>query len=493
MNKEILAVVEVVSNEKGVSKPVIFSALECALATATKKRHGNEIDVRVVIDPRTGDYETFRRWQVIESEVEFPESQMTLSQARQEYPDIQLNEYIEKPIQSISFNRIGAMTAKQVILQKIREAGRAQIVEAYKKRQGELVSGIVKRIERGNIILDLGGHAEALISRDEMIPRETVRPGDRLRGYLKRVHPEPKGPQIFLSRTASELLMALFMLEVPEIGEHLIEIMGAARDPGLRAKISVRTKDSRIDPVGACVGMRGSRVQAISNELSGERVDIILWDDNPAQYAINAMSPAEVISIVVDEESHSMDIAVREDQLSQAIGRNGQNVRLASQLTGWTLNVMTETEAFAKQEAEAEAVQKLFMTELEVDQETANILVREGFSTIEEVAYVPINEMLEIKEFDEPSVKKLRERAKDVLLTRAIAKEELLSEDEPIQEDLRTLVGMTDEFARKLVKRGITNRDELAEQSVDDLMKVEGMNRTLAAKLIMAAREPWFE
>jgi N utilization substance protein A len=492
MNKEILLVVDVVSNEKGVDKQIIFNALECALASATKKRYGSEIDVRVSINQRTGDYETFRRWQVVEPEkLETPETQISLAQARQTQADIQINEFIEEPIESMSFNRIGAQTAKQVIVQKIREAERAQIVDAYKSRLGELVSGVVKRIEHGNVIVDLGGNAEALILREDMIPREAVRTGDRLRAYLYNVRSESRGPQLFLSRTAPELLTALFTLEVPEVGEHLIEIVGAARDPGLRAKIAVKAKDPRIDPVGACVGMRGSRVQAISNELAGERVDIILWDENPAQFVINAMSPAEVVSIVVDEDAHSMDVAVREEQLSQAIGRNGQNVRLASQLTGWTLNVMTESQAEEKNEAETLAVQQLFMSELAIDSDISSILVREGFSTLEEIAYVPLNEMLEIEEFDGEVVKELRERAKDALLTRAISTEEQFDTAEP-SDGLRAMEGMNEELACALASRGIVSVDDLAEQSVDDLMVLEGMDEMRASKLIMTAREPWF-
>ena len=492
MNKDILLVVDVVSNEKGVSKDIIFNALECALASATKKRYNNEIEVRVQIDRRTGDYVAFRRWQVVEDDlVEFPQFQIGYTEAQERQPNIQTGDFWEESIESVGFDRIGAQTAKQVIVQKIREAERAQVVEAYKDRQGELVSGVVKRLERGNVILDLGGNAEALIPREEMIPRESARPGDRLRGYLQSVRSEPKGPQLFLSRTAPELLIKLFVLEVPEIGENLLEIMGAARDPGLRAKIAVKPKDPRIDPIGACVGMRGSRVQAISNELSGERVDIILWDENSAQFVMNAMSPAEVVSIIVDEDTHSMDVAVREEQLSQAIGRNGQNVRLASQLTGWTLNVMTESQAEEKHEAEALAVLKLFMLELEVDEEVASILVQEGFSSLEEVAYIPLNEMLEIEEFDEELVKELRNRAKDALLTQAIASEEKLCDAEPA-EDLRTMEGMNDELARALASRGIISMDDLAEQSVDDLMTLEGMDEVRAGSLIMAARAPWF-
>lgn len=494
MNKEILHVVDAVSNEKSVSKSIIFSALECALAMATKKRHGSEIEVRVSIDQRTGDYEAFRRWQVVdaEHELEFPLHQVSLAQARQRKPDIQVHDYIEEPIESEGFNRIGAQTAKQVIVQKIREAERAQVVEAYKSRQGELISGVVKRVERGNVVLDLGGNVEAMIAKEEMIPRETVRVGDRLRGYLRQVRSESRGPQLFISRTTPELLIALFKLEVPEIGEHLIEIMGAARDPGSRAKIAVKTTDSRLDPIGACVGMRGSRIQAISNELAGERVDIILWDDNPAQCVINAMSPAEVVSIMVDEEDHSMDVAVCEEQLSQAIGRNGQNVRLASQLTGWSLNIMTESQANQKNEAEAEALQQLFMTTLEVDENIAQILIREGFSSVEEIAYVPFNELTEIKEIDESLGKKLRERAKDVLLNRAIAKEEQVDSGTKPAEALHTLAGMTDSLALLLAKRKIISVDDLAEQSVGDLLDIPGIDETLAANLIMAARARWF-
>jgi N utilization substance protein A len=492
MNKEIILVVDAVSNEKGVSKEVIFNALECAIASATKKRYNNEIDVRVEIDRHTGDYRAFRRWQVVEEDNVEHHAQISLTEALVENPDIGVEEWIEKPIESVSFDRIGAQTAKQVIVQKIREAERAQIVEAYKDRQGELVSGVVKRVERGNVILDLGNNAEALIGREEMIPREVVRPGDRLRGYLQSVRPEPRGPQLFLSRTAPELLIRLFNMEVPEIGEHFLQIVGAARDPGLRAKIAVKPKDPRIDPIGACVGMRGSRVQAISNELAGERVDIIVWDENPAQFVMNAMAPAEVVSIIVDEETHSMDVAVREDQLSIAIGRNGQNVRLAAHLTGWTLNVMTESQAEEKHEQEALAVLELLMEQLEIDEDIASILVQEGFSTLEEVAYVPLNEMLEIKEFDEELVKELRTRAKDALLTREIASEEKLDEAKPA-EDLRTVAGMNDKWAQALANRGIISLDDLAEQSVSDLMTLEGMDEAHAGQLIMTARESWFQ
>ncbi|MEO5703125.1 MAG: transcription termination factor NusA [Gammaproteobacteria bacterium] len=493
MNKEILLVVDAVSNEKGVSKAIIFEAIEAALATATKKRHADGVDVRVTINRETGDYQTSRCWQVVEDAAEdfLPDSQIKLMDAVDIKPDINIGEFIEEPLESVSFGRIAAQTARQVIVQKVRDAERAQVVEAYKDRRGELVTGIIKRVERGSIILDLGGNAEALISREEMIPREAVRPGDRVRGYLREVRSEIRGPQLFISRTAPELVIELFKLEVPEVGEGLIEIKGAARDPGLRAKIAVKSNEPRIDPVGACVGMRGSRVQAVSGELAGERIDIILWDENPAQFVINAMSPAEVVSIIVDEDAHSMDVAVVEDQLSQAIGRGGQNVRLASQLTGWELNVMTEAQAIDKSEAETETLQNLFRDQLDVDEDVAAILAQEGFSSIEEVAYVPIQEMLAIEEFDEDLVEELRNRAKDVLLTRAIAKEEKLSKPE-LPQELLDIEGMDEYLATVLAGRGIITMEDLAEQAVDDLVDIEGMDNERASKLIMTARAPWF-
>ncbi|KPK39095.1 MAG: transcription elongation factor NusA [Gammaproteobacteria bacterium SG8_47] len=492
MHKEILLVVEAVSNEKGVEADVIFEAMEAALATATKKRYSQDVDVRVAIDRDTGDYETFRRWKVVgDDAVEQPEREITLSAAQVDEPGIQLEDYVEEPIESVAFGRIAAQTAKQVIVQKVREAERAQIVEAYQNRKGELVMGVVKRLERGNVIIDLGENAEALIAREHMIPREAVRNGDRLRGYLFDVRPEPRGPQLFVSRTAPEFLIELFKLEVPEVGEGLIDIMAAARDPGSRAKIAVRSNDGRIDPVGACVGMRGSRVQAVSNELAGERIDIVLWDENPAQFVINAMSPAEVLSIVMDEDTHSMDIAVAEEQLSQAIGRAGQNVRLASQLSGWELNVMSEAQADEKSEAEATTLQQSFMEQLDVDEEVAAILVQEGFTTIEEVAYVPVNEMLAIEEFDEDIVQELRERAKDVLLTKAITTEEKLTQAEPAA-DLLAMEGVDPELAYTLASHGIVTMEDLAEQSVDELIEIEGIDEDRAGQLIMTARAPWF-
>ncbi len=495
MSKEILLVVDAVSNERGIAKEVIIEAIEAALVTATKKRYSDDIAVRVSIDRETGDYETFRYWDIYaddSDEIEEEITQLTLSEALERDPNAVVGGRIEERIESVSFGRIAAQAAKQVIMQKVREAERAQVVEQYKDRIGELVTGVVKRVERGNAILDLGGNAEALISRDDMIPREAVRTGDRVRGYLQDVRSEQRGAQLFISRTAPELLIELFKIEVPEVGEGLIDILGAARDPGSRAKIAVHANDERIDPVGACVGMRGSRVQSVSNELGGERIDIILWDENPAQFVINAMSPAEVESIVVDEDAHSMDLAVAEEHLSQAIGRGGQNVRLASQLTGWELNIMTEAQAEEKSEAEGEALKNLFMEHLDVDEEIALIFVQEGFSSIEEVAYVPTKELLAIEEFDEEIVKELRDRARDVLLTREIATEEKIGDAKPA-EDLLAMEGMDKELACLLASNGIVTQEDLAEQAVDELLEIEGMDEARASALIMAARAPWFE
>ena len=495
MYKEILMVVDVVSNEKGVSKEIIFEAIEAALASATKKLNREDIEARVDIDRETGDYETFRCWEVVEDSVdplEFPSRQIKLADARDRQPDIEVGQYIEEPMASVEFGRIAAQTAKQVIVQKVREAERKQVIEAYQDRVGEMVSGVVKRVERNNVILDLGHNAEGLITRDGMIPREAVRPGDRMRAYLREVSTETRGPQLILSRTAPELLIELFKLEVPEINEGMIDIINGARDPGARAKIAVKANDPRIDPIGACVGMRGSRVQAVSNELGGERVDIILWDENPAQFVINAMAPAEVASILVDEEAHSMDVAVDEENLSQAIGRGGQNVRLASELTQWELNVMSVSEAEDKNDAESQLLQSLFMEQLDVDEEVAIILVQEGFSSIEEVAYVPENEMLKIEEFDSDLVAELRGRARDVLLTRAIVSEEKLVDIEP-SEDLLSMEGIDDALAYDLAAHGIVTMEDLAEQSVDELMVIDDMDEERAGKLIMTARIPWFE
>jgi len=495
MNKEILMVVDVVSNEKGVSKEIIFEAIEAALATATKKRNREDVEVRINIDRKTGDYETFRRWEVMEDgdePLEFPTRQMRLSVAKERNPNINAGEFIEESMDSVEFGRIAAQTAKQVIVQKVREAERAQVIDAYQDRVGQMVGGVVKRVERSGVILDLGNNAEAFIPREYMIPREAVRPGDRLRAYLYEVRSESRGPQLFLSRTAPELLVELFKLEVPEINEGMISIINGARDPGARAKIAVKANDPRIDPIGACVGMRGSRVQAVSNELAGERVDIILWDENPAQFVINAMAPAEVASILVDEEAHSMDVAVDEANLSQAIGRGGQNVRLAGELTDWELNVMSVEQAEEKSEVEIQSLQKMFMEQLDVDEEVAIILVQEGFSSIEEVAYVPENEMMKIEEFDPELVTQLRERARDVMVTRAIVSEEKLVDTKPA-DDLLNMEGMDEALAYEMARHGIITMEDLAEQAVDDLMEIDDMDEEKAGKLIMTARIPWFE
>ena len=492
MSKDLLLVVEAVANEKGVDKNVIFDAMEAALASAAKKRYLNEdVATRVAIDKNSGDYETFRRWEVVADDVvmESPDRQLRLMDAVDTHPDIQVGEFIEEPIDNPDFGRISAQAAKQVIVQRVREAERAQVVDAYKDRVGELLTGVVKRVERGSVFLDLGGNAEAYIPRDKAIPREAVRAGDRVRGYLFEVRPEPRGPQLFVSRTAPEFMMELFKLEVPEVGQGLVEIKGAARDPGDRAKIAVLAHDNRTDPIGACIGMRGSRVQAVSNELNGERIDIVLWNDNPAQFVINAMAPAEVQSIIMDEDKHSMDIAVAEDKLSQAIGRGGQNVRLASKLTGWQLNVMTQDQVAQKSEAEQEAARKLFQDKLEVDAEIAGILVQEGFTTVEEIAYVPTGELMAIEGFDENIVEELRARARDALLTDALAVEEDIEDNKPA-EDLLGVEGMDEETAFALAEHGVTTRENLADLATDEFMEfaIDGMDETRAGELIMAAR-----
>ena len=494
MSKEILLVVDAVSHERGIEKEIIFEALECALASATKKKSGKEIDVRVTIDRMSGSYETFRRWQILDDETEpfeHYDKQALLSRTIEEHPDLVAGDFIEESIESVTFGRIAAQTAKQVIVQKVREAERKKVVDEYQLRIGEMLSGTVKRIERGSVIVDIGSNIDAIIKREEMIPREPVRNGDRIRGYLYEVKTQTRGPQLNLTRISPDYLKALFNIEVPEIGEGLIEIHNAARDPGLRAKIAVEAHDERIDPVGACVGMRGSRVQVVSNELAGERVDIILWDENNAQFVINAMSPAEVKSIIVDEESHSMDIAVDESQLSQAIGRNGQNIKLASQLTGWSLNVMTTEEADNKNEEEAQSILNQLIDDLEIDEDLAILLLNEGFTSLEEVAYVPLQEMLDIEALDEEIVIALRERAKDVLLTKAISDEEQLGDSEPAK-DLLEMEGMNEQLAHQLSSRNIISMEDLAEQSVDDLLEIEGMDEKQAAELIMTARAPWF-
>ena len=496
MSKEILLVVDAVSNEKGVEKDIIFEAIEAALASASRRKHGEDIEVRVTIDRDTGDYSTFRRWLVFEdesTELETPDRELRMIDAVDVDEAAEPGGYVEVPMESVDFGRIAAQTAKQVIVQKVREAEREQVVEEFQGREGEMLSGLVKRVDRNGVYIDLGGNAEGFVPREQMVPREPVRPQDRIKALLMEVRSEIRGPQLFMTRTSPQFLIELFKIEVPEVGQGLIDILGAARDPGLRAKIAVRSNDSRIDAVGACVGMRGSRVQAVSNELAGERVDIILWDDNSAQYVVNAMSPAEVVSIVVDEDKHSMDIAVEEDKLSQAIGRGGQNIRLASELSGWELNVMTAQDAEEKSESEMKGLIGLFSKQLDVDEEVSLILVQEGFSTIEEVAYVPAAELVAIEEFDEGIVDELRSRARDVLLTQAIVQEEKIDEVEPA-EDLLSLEGMNKGLAFLLASKGVVTREDLAELATDDFLDInEDVDAEQAAALIMKARAHWFE
>tara|TARA_B110000495_G_scaffold77817_1_gene66811 strand:- start:255 stop:1760 length:1506 start_codon:yes stop_codon:yes gene_type:complete len=496
MSKEILMVVDAVSNEKGVDKDIIFEAIEAALASATRRKHGEDIEVRVSIDRESGEYDTFRRWLVFadeSTELETPDRELRMIDAVDVDEAAEAGSYVEVPMASVEFGRIAAQTAKQVIVQKVREAEREQVVEEFQGREGEMLSGIVKRVDRNGVYIDLGGNAEGFVPREQMVPREPARPQDRIKALLVEVRSEIRGPQLFMTRTSPQFLVELFKIEVPEVGQGLIDILGSARDPGLRAKIAVRSNDSRIDAVGACVGMRGSRVQAVSNELAGERVDIILWDDNSAQFVINAMSPAEVVSIVVDEDKHSMDVAVEEDKLSQAIGRGGQNIRLASELSGWELNVMTAQDAEEKSESEMKALIGLFSKQLDVDEEVSLILVQEGFSTIEEVAYVPAAELVEIEEFDEGIVDELRSRARDVLLTQAIVQEEKIDEVEPA-EDLLSLDGMEKSLAYLLASKGVVTREDLAELATDDLLEInEEIGAEEAAALIMKARAHWFE
>lgn len=491
MNKEILMVAEAVSNEKGVSEDIIFEAIELALATAAKKRYDEESDIAVAIDRETGQYVTRRRWLVVpDTELAELGTQFTTEEAAEVNTALQPGDVHEEIIENADFGRIAAQTAKQVIVQRVRDAERAQIVDLYRNRIGELLAGIVKKVTRDNVIVDLGNNAEGLLPRSELVGRETFRINDRVRAILTEINTESRGPQLILSRACREMLIELFKIEVPEISEGVIQIRAAARDPGSRAKIAVKTGDQRIDPVGACVGMRGSRVQAVSNELDNERVDIILWDDNPAQLVINAMSPAEVESIVVDEDSTTMEVAVAEDNLAQAIGRGGQNVRLASELTAWTINVMSIDEAVERQEAEAVEIIEKFMNALDVDEDVAVVLVEEGFTTLEEVAYVPLEEMMGIEGFDEEISEELRARAKDALLTLAIASEEKL--DVEPADDLLNMDGMERHLAYVLASRGIVTMEDLAEQGVDDLLDIEDMTEERAGELIMTARAPWF-
>ncbi len=491
MSREVLLLVDALAREKNVDKEIVFGALESALASATKKRFvDEEADVRVSIDRQSGEYESFRRWMVCDDETfETPELHIKLEEAKKRDPKVELEGYIEEPLENIDFGRIGAQAAKQVIFQKIRDAEREQILAEFMERNEHLVTGTIKRIERGNAIIEFG-KIEALLPRDQMIPKENLRVGDRVRAFLLRVDRTVRGPQIILSRVTTEFLKKLFELEVPEIEEGILEIVSASRDPGSRAKIAVRTNDQRLDPIGTCVGMRGSRVQAVTTELAGERVDIILWSDDPATFVINALAPAEVTSIVVDEDRHSMDVVVEEENLAQAIGRGGQNVRLASELSGWEINLMTEEQSAEKNEAEFAKIRDLFVQKLDVDEEVADILVQEGFNTLEEVAYVPLEEMLEIEAFDEATVNELRSRARNSLLTAAIANEEQVEHN---IEDLLKIDGMDDETARTLAGKGIGTQEALADLDTDELVEMTGMDAERANQLIMTARAPWFE
>ena len=492
MSREILMLVDALAREKSVDRDIVFQALEMALASATKKKYSDDMEVRVEVDRETGDFQGFRRWLIVpEEEFENYEQQMLLKEITEDHPDLTLGigDYYEEPLEAVDFGRIGAQAAKQVILQKIRDAEREQILNDFLDRKEFLVTGTIKRMERGNAIVE-SGRLEAYLPKDQMILKENLRIGDRVRAYLSRVERVGRGPQLILSRIAPEFITKLFELEVPEIEEGLLEIKAAARDPGVRAKIAVKSHDKRIDPIGTCVGMRGSRVQSVTNELAGERVDIILWSEDPAQFVIGALAPAEVSSIMVDEEKHSMDVVVDEDQLAQAIGRSGQNVRLASELTGWELNIMTVDEAKSKSDEEFSGIRKIFMEKLDVDEEVADILVQEGFSTVEEVAYVPLSEMLEIEALDETTVNELRARARNALLTEAIASEEKV---ENADEQLLSMEGMDNQTARLLVSKGVTTMEALADLAVDDLTELTGMETERASELIMTARRPWFE
>ncbi|OFZ97399.1 MAG: transcription termination/antitermination protein NusA [Betaproteobacteria bacterium RIFCSPLOWO2_02_67_12] len=489
MSREILLLVDALAREKNVNRDVVFGALELALASATKKRFAEDVDVRVAIDRNTGHYDSFRRWKVVPDELlEAPASQLGLGAALERKPDAKLEDFVEEPLEPIEFGRIGAQAAKQVILQRIRDAEREQILNDFLSRGDELVTGTIKRMERGSAIVE-SGRLEALLPREQMIPKENLRSGDRVRAWVMKIDRGARGPQLILSRTAPQFIMKLFELEVPEIEEGLLEIKSAARDPGIRAKIGVHSNDKRIDPIGTCVGMRGSRVQAVTQELAGERVDIVLWSADPAQFVIGALAPAEVSSILVDEEKHSMDVVVDEENLAIAIGRSGQNVRLASELTGWTINLMTEEESTRKQQEESARVKGLFMEKLDVDEEVAEILIQEGFATLEEVAYVPINEMLEIDGFDENTVNELRSRARNALLVQAIASEESL---EGVDPELLKLEGMDTQLAARLAAGGVKMRDDLADLAVDELSELSGIDGERAKGLIMAARAHWF-
>ena len=488
MSREVLLLVDALAREKSVARDVVFVALESALASATKKRFKDEVDVRVSIDRETGESESFRRWLVVpDGELEDHDIQVILTEARKQISDIQVGDFIEEELEPIEFGRIGAQAAKQVILQKIRDAEREQIINDFLERGDNLLSGTIKRLDREGAVIE-SGKIEARLTRDQMIPKENLRVGDRVRGWVSKVNREGRGPQLFMSRTAPEFIMELFRLEVPEIEQGLLQVKAAARDAGVRAKIAVFTTDRRIDPIGTCVGVRGSRVQAVTGELAGERVDIVLWSEDPAQFVIGALAPANVSSIMVDEEKHSMDVVVDEDNLALAIGTGGRNVRLASELTGWQINIMTAEESAGKQEAERSNLRATFMSKLDVDEEVADILIDEGFTSLDEVAYVPLNEMLEIEAFDEDTVNELR--ARNVLLTQAIANEEKLGST---TEDLLTLEGMDRELAVKLADANVHTRDDLAELAVDELVDATGLDEERAKALIMKARAHWFE
>ncbi|MBT6141224.1 MAG: transcription termination/antitermination protein NusA [Nitrosomonadales bacterium] len=487
MSREILLLVDALAHEKNVARDVIFTALELALASATKKKFEADVDIRVEIDKESGEYESFRCWTIVEDELlEIPEAELSPTDDRAK--DLEVGDVIKEAIDSVEFGRIGAQAAKQVILQKVREAEREQILNDFLARDEKLVSGQIRRMERGNAIIEVG-RLDAVLPRDHMIPKENLRVGDRVRAILSKIETGMRGPQLILSRTAPEFLIRLFELEVPEIEEGLLEIMSASRDPGLRSKIAVKANDQRLDPVGTCVGMRGSRVQAVTGELAGERVDIVLWSIEPAQFVINAMAPAEVSSIVVDEDKHSMDLVVVEDQLAQAIGRNGQNIRLASELTGWELNILTEEESDQKNKEEYTSASQLFIEKLDVDEDVADILVQEGFSSIEEVAYVPLEEMVQIEAFDEDTVNELRSRASAAILTAAIAKEESVVDP---AEDLKSMDGMDIDMAKLMASKGIVTMEDLAELSVDELLELVKIDEEKAKTLIMTARAPWF-
>jgi len=491
MGKELLLVAEALSNEKGVSKEVVLDAIQAALESDTRKNYGSEWNVSVRLDPRTGEYETFRYWDVVDSDsLTNSELELTLEQAKEMNKKIEIGERIEEKLPSIEFGRIAAQSARQVMTQKVREAERKQIVDQYRDKVGQLVHGSVKKVTRDNVIVDLGGKAEGFLSRSELLPQEMFRMNDRVCAYLYDILETPRGPQLLLSRARNEMLIELFRIEVPEVGEGVIQIKAAARDPGNRSKIAVKTFDGRIDPIGACVGMRGARVQAVSNELKGERVDIILWNDSPAQLVINAMAPSDISSIVVDEDTHTMDLAVHKDQLPLAIGRNGQNVKLATQLTGWALNVMSIEDFEGKTQAESTQIINIFTSSLGIDEEIASLLVAHGFSSLEEVAYVPKEELLAIEEFDDEIVDELRNRANDTLLAQALNSES--AKDESAIQALMSLEGMTEALANQFFAAGIITIDDLAEQSIDELLDIEGMTREKAGALIMKARESWF-